>query len=333
MTATPVDLLTRRALGRMITAAVRDRSYVEGTGIGVEVDRFLRWFVTEYGAAETSAHGYEFTLARLALFHADRTLKDFEPPDGTELVRDFWSSLYQHCAVSTRQNRLSHCASFFRWAVEQRKLNADPCSAIRAPKGRGRERRAHPADLIVHLMACCEWEEDRVAVDLLGRHGLRRNELRLVQRRHVNVDTGELTVFGKGGTVLPVPLFPDLVDRVARLALQRQWQPDEFLLFPRKVASRDENRRVIWEDRRSPLSLSGIDKWWRRTLTRAGVEHFPMHEMRHTAGTLFYRRTRDLVLTQKLLRHQWAKTTADTYLHLDRSDLAAAMRELGGWDD
>lgn len=89
---------------------------------------------------------------------------------------------------------------------------------------------------------------------------------------------------------------------------------------------------VIWEDRLSPLSLSGVDKWWNRMLKTAGVDHFPKHEMRHSAGTNFWRETRDLRLTQKLMRHKSIRTTADTYLHDDTADMAEAWDTMPAWE-
>jgi integrase len=128
----------------------------------------------------------------------------------------------------------------------------------------------------------------------------------------------------------------DLAYQVNLERSSRQCTPDEFLLYPVKLGRvgvyPDTRMGVIWEDRLSPLSLSGIDKWWRRMLRNAGVDPFPMHELRHSAGTNFWRETRDLRLTQKLMRHKSIRTTADTYLHDDASDLAEAMALLPAWE-
>jgi integrase len=58
----------------------------------------------------------------------------------------------------------------------------------------------------------------------------------------------------------------------------------------------------------------------------ASVEHFPMHELRHTAGTEFHRASKDLKRTQMFMRHKSITATADIYMHLDREDLEASMR-------
>ena len=69
-----------------------------------------------------------------------------------------------------------------------------------------------------------------------------------------------------------------------------------------------------------------MHEWWVKRLQEAGVDHFPMHELRHTAGTEFHRASKDLKKTQLFMRHKSINTTADMYLHLDREDLEDAMR-------
>ena len=327
MSETLDQALTPGQLAKMLRDTMRDRDYVTSTGIGTDVRDFLRWFEHEWGATEESVRTYEYALKALAIFFADLALRELEPPAGTDLVRDFWHTHWTDCAATTRTARLGELKSFFRWAVEERRIIASPAAAIRYPKARGTERRAHPRSVVDQLISSQGSEDDAIACDLLGRHALRRNELRLVQARHFNLDAGELTVFGKGGTVIPIPLYPDLLERIVRLALRREWHPDEFLLYPYKAGMKGGRVQIIWEDRLRPYSKSGIDRWWRRCLERAGIDYFPKHELRHTSGTNFYRDSGgDLVLTQKLMRHVDAATTANTYLHLDRVDLAVAMR-------
>jgi integrase/recombinase XerD len=69
-----------------------------------------------------------------------------------------------------------------------------------------------------------------------------------------------------------------------------------------------------------------MHEWWVKRLQEAGVPHFPMHELRHTAGTEFHRASGDLKRTQMFMRHKSITTTADTYMHLDREDLEQAMK-------
>jgi integrase len=92
----------------------------------------------------------------------------------------------------------------------------------------------------------------------------------------------------------------------------RGGHPDEYLLYPKS-------------DRLRPLTPSGLHRWFKRCLERAGASDFPMHELRHSAGDDLWRRTGNLVLAQQLFRHESIETTR-RYLHPSREDLIAGMR-------
>jgi site-specific recombinase XerC len=328
-------VLTLAAAARMMREAVKDRSYVAQTGLGQAVDQFLTYFHTERGKTDETCRSYEYPLAALAIHYADLDLTDFDSKQGTNLIRDFLRDRYGDVAGSTWNTRVATVKAFFKWAFEEGRIDTNPAAMIRYRTVPESERHAHPLSKIELIVSGQEQRRDRIALQLLGRLALRRNELRLVQLKHVNPDTQELTVFGKGGTVRRLPLFADLYEQILRERLERGSHPDEHLLYPVKlgrVGRFPEIRTdVIWEDRLSPLSLSAIDKWWKRCLDRAGVEPFPMHELRHSAGTNFWRETRDLRLTQRLMRHKSIRTTADTYLHDDAADLAEAFDSLSPW--
>jgi integrase/recombinase XerC len=328
--------LTLADAARMLREAMRDRSYVNDTGLGRDVDHFLTYFKTERGKTENTCVSYEYCLAKLATFYAHLALSDFEGKHGTNLIRDFLREEYSDVAGGTWNTRVATLKAFFKWAFEEERVESNPSAVIRYRTVPESERHAHAPGKIVKLVVAQEERRDRIGLQLLGRMALRRNELRLVQFQHVNTDTQELTVFGKGGTVKRLPVFADLYEQILRERLERQAVPDEFLLYPQKIGRvgfyPESRMGVIWVDRLSPLSLSGVDKWWSRCVKRAGLEPFPMHELRHSAGTNFWRETRDLRLTQKLMRHKSIRTTADTYLHDDPADLAAAFDEMPPWE-
>jgi integrase len=91
-------------------------------------------------------------------------------------------------------------------------------------------------------------------------------------------------------------------------------EPSEYVLFPRA-------------DRGRPMDPASVHRWWSRCLERAGIEHFPMHELRHSAAQALYDETGDPVLAQMLLRHSDLKTTRG-YLHPTLDRLETALRGL-----
>jgi len=317
--------------------AVKNRAYVSETGLGRAVDGFLTYFLTERGKTEETCRSYEYCLAAFALYYADKQLTDFDSKHGTNLIRDFLRHQYAEVQGNTWNTRVATIKALFKWAFEEGRIDTNPAAPIRYRNVPDSERKAHSASKIEMIVRAQDLRRDRIGIQLLGRMGLRRAELAVVQFRHVNIDTHELTVYGKGRTVKPLPLFEDLFEQIQRERSERLAHPDEFLLYPYKLGKvgkyPDTRMEVTWENRLKGYSLSGIDKWWDRCLKRAGVDHFPKHEMRHSAGTNFWRETRgDLRMTQRLLRHKNIETTARTYLHDDTADLAEALASMPVWE-
>jgi integrase/recombinase XerD len=272
---------------------------------------------------------YEAILAKLALDHADLELADFAPPVGTERLREFIDHRWGERTARTRAKVISVLRDFFAWAVRERGLIGNPAQPIFRPRKREVARGTFAEGDVRRLLAAQNRQRDRVALLLLFRLGLRKGELARVQFKHY--DGRNLTVFGKGGKVRYLPIVDrDLRTALERHILDRQPQPDEFLLYPEKTGPEFYGGPVgtIWRDPLKQLSSTAVHRWWANRLKRAGLEHRPMHEARHTAITTFLRRTGNLKLAQMLAGHADIGTTANVYAHLDTSDLETALRAL-----
>jgi integrase/recombinase XerD len=320
--------LTLADAARMMRDALKDRSY-RATPLGLEVARYHRWKKNEWGATAETLRDYEAILAKLALDHADLELSDFEPPIGTERLREFIDARWGERTARTRAKVISVLRDFFSWAVRERGLSGNPALPIFRPRKRDVSRGTFTEGDVRKLLAAQTRLRDRVALLLLFRLGLRKSELARVQFAHY--DGRNLTVFGKGGKVRYLPI----VDRELREALERHIldrgpSPDEFLLYPEKLGPEFYRAPVgvIWEDRAKQLSSTAMHRWWVKRLEAAGIPHRPMHEARHTAITAFLRSTGNLKLAQMLAGHADIGTTANIYAHLDTTDLETALKAL-----
>ena len=123
----------------------------------------------------------------------------------------------------------------------------------------------------------------------MARLGLRKNEVRLLRWRDVDLERGEVRVRGKGGKIADVPIdYEELLSDLARLALEGNAQPHEYLLYPVRVGNARTNpnlKGVVREHRDRPMQPSTMHHWFKRCLRQAGAADFPMHELRHTAAT------------------------------------------------
>jgi len=178
------------------------------------------------------------------------------------------------------------------------------------------ERRAHAREEIQRIVAAQTSLRDQACVLLMGR--LRRDELRRLQVKNVNLAAGLVHVQGKGGKRgkrAQVPIVYSNLAETLYLHLSGEGrQADEYLLYAKK-------------DRERMLSPTGVHNWWVRCLERAGVPHFPMHELRHSAIDELRRQTGDIVAASQLARHESVATT-QTYLHPTQEDLIARMKQV-----
>lgn len=118
-----MSALTLADAARMMDAALRDRSYVDETGIGRDVDRFLTHFTTERGKSKLGRDTYEYTLARLAVRYAYLELAAFEGKTGSNLLRDFLRDQYADVTAGTWNGRVAHLKAFFKWAFEEGRID------------------------------------------------------------------------------------------------------------------------------------------------------------------------------------------------------------------
>lgn len=304
------------AAAELRETTIKDKTY-RLTPIGHHAGRYLDQLEFDNFSDKTVTNR-EQTLAWFSIDHAHMQIGQVTQ----DTLEMFLAHHWKDSAVNTRAQHVSSLRTFFAWAHDHDIIPADPARRLKTPKATDSTREAHTAATVRKLIVGQQTQRDRVGILFLYWCALRRNELRLIQFRHIDLANRILIVFGKGRTVMEQNLSEPLALELERLILQRAPHPDEYLLHPQHMGRYGRyplySEDVIWEDRMRPLTTSGIDKWWQRAVTRAGLERFPMHEIRHTAGTDFHREGHDLVATQHFMRHKNPATTAKTYVHLDR---------------
>jgi integrase len=298
---------------RVREQAMKDKTY-RSSFVGGEVGRFLRsmrWSDRTQNSLDT----YEIVLSRLSLDFAHFTSLDQFTTDG---VRDFLDEHWGDAAPATRRNRLAIVKSFFRFCVDERGLASNPADKIKPPPKANVERQAYAPDVIDALRDAQEKLRDQIAVQLLGRLALRKNELRLLRLGDFDLGRGTVKVHGKGGKVVVLPLGFKALKGDLEVSLVGR-DPGEYLLHPR-------------HNPMQPMDPSTEHYWFKGCLKRAGLpETMKLHELRHSAADNLWRKTGNLTMAQQLLRHESPATTAG-YLHPTRDDLEAALQGLEALD-
>ena len=173
---------------------VKDKAY-RALPIGGEVGRFLRTLRWS-DASENTLLSYETTLSRLTYYFADKTLADLTTDD----LRDFLDEHWGESAAATRRQRLAALKSFFAFCVQERGLEHNPIQKIKPPKRTDVARNAYTPDIIDQLREAQPTLRDQIAVQLLGRLGLRKNELRLIQVGDFDLIHGTCRFTQRAGT-------------------------------------------------------------------------------------------------------------------------------------
>jgi integrase/recombinase XerC len=298
--------------------AVRDKSYRQFP-IGQEWGRFLR-AKRLAGCAPNTLLSYE-TVGRLfTLRYADfDSLEPFtEKETGAELVLDFIDRYWGESDPVTLDHRTAVLRSFFEWAYRTDRVSDDPMRKIEKRRRKQRASRVQriPVGPLARLISRQDSLRDQAAILLLGRHGLRRNDLRLLQIADIDLGRDELHLrHAKGGEehVLPIA-FPD-VQEALYLHLQSETRnPNEFLLYPKAA-------------RTQSLSAAGIDGWFKRCCEKAGVVGYTMRQLRKAAADDLRHATGYTEDAQSLLRHK-SKATTEIYLNVGVDDLRRAIQQL-----
>lgn len=226
--------------------------------------------------------------------------------------------------VSRFRNTLS---SLFGWAVRQQIIAKNPVLASRVPRGSGTDDKAEifPFTLdglrALHTVLQAENAQQADIALVLGLTGLRWGELVALRARDIqqlpypairvsrSAPDGEpIRTVTKGGSARTVPLAADLLPIIqSRLEGKR---PDD-LLFTNSANAR----------------LNGPN--WKRSVKWAGhSDGRRVHDLRHTAATLWLSSGVDVKTVQHWLGHSTMTLTVDTYAHWlgTDADVAAIAR-------
>lgn len=318
MTSLASEPLTLARALEMVREATRDKSFLE-LPFGQEVDAYLRSKKKRLTSA--SLETWETVLHKLVLAFPTASLEDFELPEGGPRLERFMDERWGDCAPRTYNRCLVVINDFFKWQVKRGGMISNPASIIDRAKERDPEREKFSEDEVHAILAATTCDRDQIACRLLLHYGLRRQELLNVRVAHADYVAHELTVFGKGGTVMPLPIpHATFWTYWERWVLESEAQPSHFLMCSAKG-----NQRYRRELRDEPASVRLLWEWWAERQRDAGVRYRSLHAARRTAGQILLNKTGNIVASQALLRHKDVSTTVKSYAGWDRAQLAASL--------
>ncbi len=282
------------------------------------IDAFVDALWLEEGLSRNTLAAYrrDLTLYARWLTARGRTLLESTEPD----INGYFSARHGETKTTTASRRLTVFKRYFRWALRERHISADPTLKLQAPKQMARAIKTLSEAQVEALLAAPGEEtplavRDRTMLELMYASGLRVSELVGLKTFNVSLSEHVLRVFGKGNKERLVPF-----GEVAAGWLQRYLQEARPALLAGKQT---DDLFVTLRGTRAGEAMSRVMFWMivKKHALAAGITApLSPHTLRHAFATHLLNHGADLRAVQMLLGHADISTTT-IYTHVARERL------------
>jgi integrase/recombinase XerC len=274
---------------------------------------WLEAFATHLaGRPENTRLAYLHDAGALANLAGENALPRLTAPQ----LRRFLATLHARGLTGRSLARmLSSWRAFYAFVLDRRaEIRENPCAGLKAPRAPKRLPAALSPDEAVRLVRIADDDafaiRDRAWLELAYSSGLRLSEIAGLDIDRLDLDTGEVRVWGKGAKERIVP-----VGSAAREAL-RTW-----LAARAKVENADPKALFIGRSgaRITPRAIQRRLAAW--AIKQGLPRHVHPHMLRHSFASHVLQSSGDLRAVQEMLGHASIAST-QVYTHLDFQSLA-----------
>jgi integrase/recombinase XerD len=278
------------------------------------IDSFVDALWLEEGLAKNSLAAYrrDLTLYAAWLGERGRTLAATSEAD----LNAYFAARHAQSKATTANRRLTVFKRFFRWALRERLIAADPTLRLQSARQPLRVPKTLTEAQVEALLAAPEADtplglRDRTMLELIYASGLRVSELVTLKTFNVGMNEGVLRVLGKGGKERLVPFGEMARDWITRYLadarpdiLKGQQTQDLFVT----ARGKGMTRAMFWVVVKKHAHAAGI------------TAPLSPHTLRHAFATHLLNHGADLRAVQMLLGHADISTTT-IYTHVARERL------------
>jgi len=279
------------------------------------IEDFRRYLVVERRVSPLTTQGYLRDVGFFVAFITEAE-GDFQPQKITRRqIRRYLALLHRkRLKPATVGRRLSAVRAFFRYLVNRKGLEVDPCQHARTPKLGQRTPRFLSADdaqrLVEHPVGFDPaGYRDRALLELTYGGGLRVSEVVGIDLDDLDVQSAQVKVLGKGNKSRIVPIGQHALTAI------------ELWLDRRPELSKSGTCRALFINARgqrfSVRSVQRLVRMARASCIQAGATP---HWLRHACATHMLGSGADLRSIQELLGHSSLSTT-QKYTHVDLDSL------------
>lgn len=278
------------------------------------VERFLRYLNVERQLSPLTQLNYQRQLEVVIELATEAGLQSWQQCD-PDRVRGFvMHSRRKGLGALSLALRLSALRSFFDWMVSQNELSANPAKGVPVPKAPRHLPKNIDVDDMNRLLDIDIDDplavRDRAMLEVMYGAGLRLSELVGLDIKHLDLESGEVWVMGKGSKERRLPIGRNAVAWIEHwLDLRDLFGSEDDALFLSKLGKR--------------ISTRNVQKRFAEWGIKQGLNsHVHPHKLRHSFATHMLESSGDLRGVQELLGHA-NLTTTQIYTHLDFQHLAS----------
>jgi integrase/recombinase XerC len=275
------------------------------------LQQYLSWLRNERRLSANTVEAYGRDGGMLIALAGARPLASLASQD----IRRFIATLHGKGQSPRSLARiLSSWRGLYEWLVRRRDVAANPCAGVRPPRAPKHLPQTLSPDQAVRLVSVEDKTpaglRDRALFELAYSCGLRVSELTGLDVAHVDRESGEVRVTGKGAKTRIVPVGTHA------LAAIGEWLPAR-----EKMARAGENALFTTGDGKR-LSPREVQKRIKRWAAAAGLDvDVHPHMLRHSFASHVLQSSGDLRAVQEMLGHASIAST-QVYTHLDFQHLA-----------
>jgi len=282
------------------------------------VDDFIDALWLEEGLARNTLAAYRRDLTLYATWLTGQGLSLLDSVEGD--LNAYFAASHAATKASTANRRLTVFKRYFRWALRERLIAADPTLKLQAAKQALRVPKTLTEPQVEALLAAPDAEgalgvRDRTMLELMYASGLRVSELVTLKVLNISLADNVLRVLGKGNKERLVPF-----GEVASLWLAR------YLAVARPELLAGQATQDLFVSTRGANAGSAMSRvmFWmivKKYARQAGIT-VPLspHTLRHAFATHLLNHGADLRAVQMLLGHADISTTT-IYTHVARERL------------
>jgi integrase/recombinase XerD len=320
--------MSRKVPTRAVGNGCEADSPAVGAGASDEaIDAFVTALWLEDGLSSNTREAYQRDLRLYAHWLEARARDDAAPNKGIDastetLLLAYIAQRHVGSRASTANRRLTVFKRYFRWALRERRIQADPTLRLTSAKQPLRVPKTLSEAQVTALLEAPDIDtpiglRDRAMLELMYASGLRVSELVTLKSVHVSASESILRITGKGAKERVVPFGEEAMAwlgrylATARAAILGARASDALFVTARGAAM---SRQMFWRIVKQCAVKANV------------LAPLSPHTLRHAFATHLLNHGADLRAVQLLLGHADISTTT-IYTHVARERLRSLHRQ------